>query len=104
MDISVYSVECWASDCGSYGASGLGRRFHTDVKASFKKLKMHPFFPVRYDNVHYFLLNKFPYMVHYTIDEEIKIIIVRAVFGTSKDSRIWKARKYNLYLSHQLPL
>jgi plasmid stabilization system protein ParE len=73
--------------------SGLGRRFHTEVKASFKKLKIHPFFQVRYDNVHCFILNKFPYMVHYTIDEENKIIIVRAVFGTSRDPQIWKGRK-----------
>jgi len=31
---------------------GLGRRFHTEVKVSFKKLEIHPFFQIRYDNVH----------------------------------------------------
>jgi len=73
--------------------SGLGRRFHTEIKASFKKLKIHPVFQFRYDNVHCFVMNKFPYMVHYTIDEENKIVIVRAVLGTSRDPRIWKERK-----------
>jgi plasmid stabilization system protein ParE len=82
-----------AIDWYNHQQPGLGRRFHTEVKVSFKKLKIHPFFQVRYDNVHCFILNKFPYMVHYTIDEENKIIIVRAVFGTSRDPQIWKGRK-----------
>ncbi|MEX2592801.1 MAG: type II toxin-antitoxin system RelE/ParE family toxin [Anditalea sp.] len=73
--------------------TGLGRRFHTEVKASFKKLEIHPFFQVRYDNVHCFLLKKFPYMVHYTVDEPNKKIIVRAVLGTSRNPKLWKGRK-----------
>jgi hypothetical protein len=72
---------------------GLGRRFHTEVKVSFKTLETHQFFQVRYDNVHCFILKKFPYMVHYTIDEQNKNIIVRAVFNTSRNPTIWKGRK-----------
>jgi predicted ester cyclase len=72
---------------------GLGRGFHTEVKSSFKKLKIHPFFQVRYDNVHCFPLKKFPYMIHYTVDEGNKQIIIRAVFNTSRKPEIWKRSK-----------
>lgn len=31
---------------------GLGRNFHSEVKAFFEKLKISPFFQIRYDDVH----------------------------------------------------
>jgi len=30
---------------------GLGHEFHSDVKATFKKIKSNPYFQVPYDNV-----------------------------------------------------
>lgn len=82
-----------AIDWYNHQQPGLGGRFHMEIKATFNKLKTHPFFQIRYDNVHCFLVKRFPYMVHYTIDEENSNIVVRAVFCTSKDPKIWKRRK-----------
>ena len=72
---------------------GLGRKFHAEVKASFKSLKINPFFQVRYNQVRCLPLKKYPYMVHFTVDEKNKTVIIRAIFNTSKDPKTWKRRK-----------
>lgn len=69
---------------------GLGKRFHNDVKSTFKKIQKNPFYQIRYKNIRCLPLNKFPSMVHYTFDEVNMIIIVRAVTHTSLDSGEWK--------------
>jgi len=73
--------------------SGLGRQFEKNLDQYFTILKKNPFFQVRYDNVRCLPLNKFPHMIHYTIDEEKEIVIVRAVFHTALDPEKWKQRK-----------
>jgi hypothetical protein len=32
-------------------------------------------------------------MIHYTMNEDEKIIVVRAVFNTNRNPKIWKDRK-----------
>ncbi len=73
--------------------AGLGRIFHTVVKAHLKKLTTSPFFQIRYDKTRCLPLKKFPYMIHFTIDEKNQKVIVHAVFNTAKDPKIWKDRK-----------
>ncbi len=71
---------------------GLGRKFHSEVKAYIKKLKINPFFQVRYDDVRCLPIIKYPYMIHFTINEEEKIVTIKAIFNTSKDPQNWKDR------------
>jgi len=73
--------------------AGLGHKFHDEVKASFKKLKINPFFQIRYDNVRCLPLRKFPYMIHFTIHEQDKLLIIWAIFNTGRNPDIWKKRK-----------
>ncbi len=73
--------------------TGLGNRLHSVIKAAFEKLKTNPYFQIRYDNVRCFPLQKFPYMIHYTLDEERQIIIIRAVFHTAQSPEQWVRRK-----------
>lgn len=73
--------------------SGLGKKFHIQVKTYFNKLKTNPFFQIRYNNVHCLPIKKYPFMIHFTIDEENKTVIVHAVFNTHQDPKIWKERK-----------
>ena len=47
---------------------------------------------VRYDDVRIAVLSIFPYMVHYTVDEPNKTVIVSAVLHTSRDPELWKIR------------
>jgi toxin ParE1/3/4 len=69
---------------------GLGKRFHSEVKAAFTAIKKNPFFQVRYDDVHCLPLKVFPAMVHFTINEKTNTVIVRAVINTHKDpDKFW---------------
>lgn len=69
---------------------GLGRKFHNSLKKHFKTLSINPFYQVRYDDVRCLPVKKFPFMIHYTVSEELKIVTIRAVFNTSRDSNQWE--------------
>jgi toxin ParE1/3/4 len=71
---------------------GLGAKFEALINKHLSALEKNPYFQIRYDNVRCLSLNKFPFMVHFTIDEENKLIEVRAVFHTSRDPKKWKKR------------
>lgn len=71
---------------------GLGKRFHNDVKSTFIAIRKNPLFQIRYKNIRCIPLKKFPAMVHYTVDESKKRIVVRAVFHTSKNPKKWGER------------
>ncbi len=73
--------------------AGLGRRFHAEVKETFEHLRTNPFFQNRYDVVRCLPLKKFPFMVHFTVDEENKQVVINAVFHTSLHPKIWKRNK-----------
>jgi mRNA-degrading endonuclease RelE of RelBE toxin-antitoxin system len=72
--------------------TGLGLKFEAALDKHLITLEKIPFFLVRYDNVRCLPLKKFPYMVHFTIDESKNIVIIRAVLHTSLSSRNWKKR------------
>ena len=64
---------------------GLGKKFHKEVLNYFSAIKINPFYQVRYDEIRCLPLKKFPVMIHFSVDENAKIIIVRAVINTSKN-------------------
>ncbi|TVQ50679.1 MAG: type II toxin-antitoxin system RelE/ParE family toxin [Saprospirales bacterium] len=35
-------------------------------------------------------MKKYPYMVHFTVDESQQVVTVLALFHTSRDSKNWK--------------
>ncbi len=72
---------------------GLGRKFENQLNKHVLTLEENPFFNIRYDVVYCLPLKKFPYMVHFTLDEKNKRVTVRAVFHTSIDPEKWTARK-----------
>lgn len=71
---------------------GLGKRFHNDVKSTFKSIRKNPFYQIRYKDIRCIPLNIFPAMVHFSLDESKKRITVRAVFPTRKDPQNWNKR------------
>jgi toxin ParE1/3/4 len=72
---------------------GLGEKFEAAVNKHLISLGKNPFFQVRYDNVHCLPVKKYPYMIHFTINESDKTVTVRAVFHTSLDPEKWTNRK-----------
>lgn len=71
---------------------GLGRQLE-HVDHYFSLLIKNPFFQVRYDSVHCLPLNRFPHMIHYTVNDEKKEITIRALFHTAKDPKEWNQKK-----------
>lgn len=72
---------------------GLGRRFHAAVKQEFKLLRKSPLFQIRYGGVRCLPLKKFPYMVHFIVEEEDRQIVVLGVINTHKDPAKWPGKK-----------
>lgn len=72
---------------------GLGKKFTEEVREKVHFIRQTPKASnVRYNGVRTAVLNVFPFMVHYIIDEKNKTIIVSAVLLTSRDPEIWKNR------------
>src|SRR5690606_1209920 len=70
---------------------GLGKRFYGSLKSRLNYIRKYPFHcQVGYRDVRNLLVDKFPYQVHYRIEEPDKSIIVFAVTHTSRDPRVWK--------------
>lgn len=72
---------------------GLGNRFTTEVREKVYFIKQAPKASnIRYKKVRTTVLNVFPFMVHYTINEKQKTIIVSAVLRTGRNPKHWETR------------
>ena len=72
---------------------GLGKRFISQVREKVHFIKQNPQTgSLRYDNVRTMVLNVFPFMMHYTINENSETIIVSAVLHTSRNPETWRDR------------
>ena len=56
----------------------LGRRFFEEVDAFMQVLAKSPYYQVRYDNVRCLPLKKFPYMIHFRVDDINRVVRVEA--------------------------
>ena len=73
--------------------TGLGKDFIKHVRERVHSLQQNPLTcQVRYKVVHTAIVEKFPYMIHYYIDDDNKIITVVAVLHTSQSPQIWNDR------------
>jgi len=73
--------------------NGLGKKFSAEVREKVHCIRQNPKASnIRYDGVRTAVLNVFPFMVHYTIDERNKTIIIAAVLHTSRNPELWKNR------------
>ncbi len=72
--------------------SGLGKRFTQQVRQKVGFIRQNPkAVALRYKDTSTVLLDTFPYMIHFTLDEEQKIIT--AVLSTHRDPNIWTNRE-----------
>jgi len=56
----------------------LGKKFYSSINSAINDLKKNPFYQVRYDEFRMKIVKYFPYIIHYIIDEQNKIV---AVYG-----------------------
>lgn len=87
LDISVAAT--WYNS----KKKGLGKRFTKEVRSKVLFISKNPeASAIRYDDTRCAVLDVFPFMVHYIIDEPNKAIIVVAVFHTSLSPDTWRKR------------
>lgn len=73
--------------------ASLGKKFLAELNKKLTLLEKNPFLRIRYDSVRCIPLKNFPYLVHFTVDENKNTVHVRAVFHTSLDPEKWVKRK-----------
>ena len=60
-------------------SEGLGVKFYSEYKDYVETLKNIPFFEVNYTIIRKLPLKKFPYTIHFTINEAEKLVSIQAI-------------------------
>lgn len=69
----------------------LGKTFEQQVSNAIGDIIQNPFIiQIRYGATRVHFLRKFPYGIHFTVDESL--ILVLAVFHTARDPQRWQKR------------
>lgn len=70
--------------------TGLGKRFQNTTVKQINSLNKNPqVYAIRYKEIRCVLVKKFPYMVHFYIDDKNNTVEVLAVISTSRNPKIW---------------
>lgn len=70
---------------------GLGIRYKSQTKKQITSLKKDPYlFSIKYNNIRCRKIEKFPFLIHFEIDEDNNTVTIFAVFHTSRSPQIWK--------------
>lgn len=68
---------------------GLGDKFKNQVIEQIEILKQNPqSFSYRYKNVRCFKIVKFPFLIHFTVENKKKLVSVFGVLHTSRNPKI----------------
>ena len=72
----------------------LGRRFTAEIGRKVNYIKQSPYSTAtRYDEIKTAVLDTFPFMIHYSIDNNRKLIIILAVLHTSRNPNTWREER-----------
>ncbi|QBN19064.1 type II toxin-antitoxin system RelE/ParE family toxin [Flavobacterium nackdongense] len=75
-------------------SKGLGLRYKNQVKKQINALKKNPYlFSIKYNQIRCRKIEKFPFLIHFLINENTKFVTVFAVFHTSRNPEIWNNRR-----------
>jgi len=66
-------------------SDGLGTKFFNEYQKYVDTLSTFPFFEEKYNIIRTLPLKKFPYTIHFTVDEINKIVAVHAVTSNYQD-------------------
>ena len=69
---------------------GVGKRFQNTAIKQINKLNKGPhIYAIRYKRIRCVGVKKFPYMVHFFINEETETVEILSVISTYRDPKIW---------------
>lgn len=63
----------------------MGTKFNDEFDNYVETLKTFPFFEEKYNIVRILPLKKFPYTIHFTVDEDEKTVSIQAVTSNHQD-------------------
>ncbi|MBI2258570.1 MAG: hypothetical protein HYU67_06680 [Flavobacteriia bacterium] len=66
---------------------GLGEKFESYLNKYIKTLAKNPFYQIRYDNIRCLPMKKYPFMIHFTVDEQINTVYIHSIINTSRDPK-----------------
>ncbi|MBF4472779.1 type II toxin-antitoxin system RelE/ParE family toxin [Flavobacterium sp. HJJ] len=73
-------------------SKGLGIKFNNEFDDYVETLKTFPFFEEKYNIVRTLPLKKFPYTIHFTVDENEKIVTIHAITSDYQDPNTTKLK------------
>lgn len=75
----------------------LGLRFQKNIKKQITSLKHNAYsYSIRYHDVRCSLVKKFPFLIHYIIDEANDTVEIFAIIHTSRNPKIWEEKSENI--------
>jgi plasmid stabilization system protein ParE len=60
-------------------------QFFKDFKSTLGTISKNPYFKIWFEDFHGKLLKKYPFLIFYTIDKNVKVIVISRVFHTSEN-------------------
>jgi plasmid stabilization system protein ParE len=73
--------------------TGLGKRFLTHIRETVYYIRKNPkAVAIRYNSVRTVLLNSFPYMIHFSVDDAQKKVVILAILHTARNPKTWATR------------
>ncbi len=73
----------------------LGKKAESDIQLSkhINSISRNPFFQIRYSNVRCLPVNKFPYIIHFLLDEKRKTAYIISILHTSQNPDKWPGKR-----------
>ncbi|MFK7059415.1 type II toxin-antitoxin system RelE/ParE family toxin [Flavobacterium oreochromis] len=65
----------------------LGHKFLLAIEETYLKISKNPYYQIRYKNYRATTINKFPFLLFYTIEENTNSIKILSCFHTSKSTK-----------------
>ena len=82
-----------AAEWYEFKQKGLGKRFVKEVRSKVSYIRSKPnATAIRYGDTRCAVLGIFPFMVHFTVDNSLNLVVVSAVFHTSLSHERWAKR------------
>jgi len=73
--------------------TGLGKRFQKTTIKQINSLSSSPqIYAIRYKEIRCMVIKKFPYMVHFYINDDTCVVEVLAVISTNRNPKIWNEK------------
>lgn len=70
---------------------GLGKKFINHIKKKVATICLNPkLSAIRYGQIRTFVLDIFPFMIHYEVDDASKLVVIISVLHTFRDPKTWR--------------